>query len=429
MSQQALTKEQREAVGLLSIGTFLEYFDLMLYVHMAVLLNELFFPKYDPHATQLLTALAFCSTFVLRPLGALIFGWIGDHIGRRITVIITTTLMAASCFVMANLPTYAQIGVSAGWIVTICRMVQGISSMGEIIGAQIYLTEISKPPIQYPLVASIVMFSTLGTVAALGLASAVTSFGLDWRLAFWFGAGIAIVGIVARTTLRETPDFADAKRQLEKLFGERTNDYKDKLKISPIWREKVKLQTSISYFLIECMWPVTFYFVYLHCSNILKQNFNYTTQEVIHHNFIVAIVNLLSYIVLTYLSYKIYPLIITKIRVVIFWISLLFLPYLLDNINTAFQVMLIQSFFIIFRPDAFPSTSIFIKHFPILKRFTHTSWLFAMSRALMHVVTSFGLVYLIKSLGNAGLLIIMIPASIGFIIGVLYFSELEKRGQ
>jgi len=64
--QRSLTEEQRQAVGLLSVGTFLEYFDLMLYVHMALLLNELFFPKTDPHTASLLAVLAFCSTFVLR---------------------------------------------------------------------------------------------------------------------------------------------------------------------------------------------------------------------------------------------------------------------------------------------------------------------------------------------------------------------------
>ena len=70
---KSLNREQREAVGLLQIGTFLEYFDLMLYVHMAVLLNELFFPKTDPHTAALVTAFAFCSTYVLRPFGALFF--------------------------------------------------------------------------------------------------------------------------------------------------------------------------------------------------------------------------------------------------------------------------------------------------------------------------------------------------------------------
>ena len=85
----------------------------MLYVHMAVLLNELFFPKTDPFTASLLSAFAFCSTYLLRPFGALIFGYIGDNIGRKATVIITTLLMAFSCFTMARLPTYAQIGVTA----------------------------------------------------------------------------------------------------------------------------------------------------------------------------------------------------------------------------------------------------------------------------------------------------------------------------
>ena len=79
----------------------------MLYVHMAVLLNELFFPKTDPHTASLLSAFAFCSTWILRPLGALIFGFIGDNIGRKSTVIITTMIMAVSCIIMATIPTYA----------------------------------------------------------------------------------------------------------------------------------------------------------------------------------------------------------------------------------------------------------------------------------------------------------------------------------
>jgi len=103
----SLTKEQKEAIGILQIGTFLEYFDLMLYVHMAIVLNELFFPKTDPYTSKLIATAAFGSTFVFRPFGALVFGYIGDNIGRKPTVIITTVMMALSCTVMANLPTYA----------------------------------------------------------------------------------------------------------------------------------------------------------------------------------------------------------------------------------------------------------------------------------------------------------------------------------
>ncbi len=68
----SLSYEQREATGILQIGTFLEYFDLMLYVHMSVVLNELFFPKTDPHVESLISAIAFCTPFVFRPFGALI---------------------------------------------------------------------------------------------------------------------------------------------------------------------------------------------------------------------------------------------------------------------------------------------------------------------------------------------------------------------
>jgi MFS family permease len=243
-----LKREQKEAIGLLQIGTFLEYFDLMLYVHMAVLLNELFFPKTDPHTAALLSAFAFCSTFVFRPFGALIFGYIGDHIGRKTTVIITTMMMSTSCVIMANLPTYAQVGITATWILTICRIVQGLSSMGEIIGCQIYITEITKPPAQYPAVAFIGVASSIGAVAALGIASLVTTTGFNWRIAFWIGAGIAVVGSIARVRLRETPEFVDKKRQLQKEIEEAALDETAKeFKLSTMKRlveKKQKQKTS-----------------------------------------------------------------------------------------------------------------------------------------------------------------------------------------
>ena len=140
----SLKRSQKEAVGLLQIGTFLEYFDLMLYVHMAVILNDLFFPATDPTNAQLLSAFAFCSSFAFRPIGAYIFGKIGDTLGRKATVIITTSIMSITCLVMALLPTYDQIGIAAAWIVSVCRIAQGLSSMGEVIGAQVYLTEMVK---------------------------------------------------------------------------------------------------------------------------------------------------------------------------------------------------------------------------------------------------------------------------------------------
>jgi MHS family proline/betaine transporter-like MFS transporter len=96
--QTNITREQKKVIGLLSVGTFLEYFDLMLYLHMAVLLNDLFFPEVDPYIKPFLTAATFCTTYVFRPFGALLFGWIGDTYGRKITVILTTTIMSIFLF-------------------------------------------------------------------------------------------------------------------------------------------------------------------------------------------------------------------------------------------------------------------------------------------------------------------------------------------
>ena len=261
--EQKLTRQQKEAIGLLSIGTFLEYFDLMLYVHMAVLLNELFFPKTDPFTASLLSAFAFCSIFVFRPIGAIIFGYIGDNIGRKATIVITTFLMSISCVILASLPTYAEIGIAATWLITMCRLLQGMSSMGEIVGAEIYLTEITKPPLQYPVVMIIAIASILGGTFALAVASLSTSLGFNWRIAFWIGAGIALIGAVARTTLRETIDFADAKRKIKLSLNKNKIDT-SKLPDNQIYQEKTKNLTLLSLFFIQCGWPTCFYITYIH---------------------------------------------------------------------------------------------------------------------------------------------------------------------
>jgi MHS family proline/betaine transporter-like MFS transporter len=285
-----LSREQKEVVGLLQVGTFLEYFDLMLYIHMAVLLNELFFPQTDPTTAAFLAALAFCSTYVMRPIGALIFGWLGDNIGRRSTIIITTVMMSISCVLMANLPTYSQIGIAATWIVTICRMVQGMSSLGEIVGAQIYVTESIPRPKCYPAVAFVSVASTLGAMAALGVATLVTSLYMNWRLAFWIGAVIALVGAVARTRLRETPDFLEMKRkQMKEAIEELSKDSKGISKgtrSTASWKEPYKIKTLTSYFLIYCGWPLTFYLAYMYFNPMLKANFGYSSAQILfidHH--------------------------------------------------------------------------------------------------------------------------------------------------
>ncbi|QQV74906.1 Putative sialic acid transporter [Rickettsia tillamookensis] len=428
--QRSLNKEQKQAVGLLSIGTFLEYFDLMLYVHMAVLLNNLFFPEYDPFTFSLLTAFSFCSTYLLRPIGALIFGYIGDHFGRKIVVVLTTLLMAITCVIIGSMPTYAQIGITASWVLTICRIIQGMSATAEARGAELYLTENSSPPIQYPLVAIITVFSAVGTTVALGIASIFTNQNIyqhesSWRIAFFVGATIAFVGTIARTSLKEADAFSNKKNKLKLRLQE--NNIKLEEIDKDILDQKVPNATSIWYFFIQCARPPCFYFVYIYCGDILKRECGFTPNQIINQNFWVSIIDLLGIIGLAFISYKIHPFKILKVKLYLFFTSLIFFPIMLNYNPTPLYIFIFQCLAALFVFDHVPAAPIFYKYFPVFKRFTYTSMLSAIAKLFTYIITSFGLVYITNYLGYWGLFLIFIPVGITFFMGVTYFEKMEKN--
>jgi MFS family permease len=406
---KTLDASQKETMALLSIGTFLEYFDLMLYVHMAVLLNDLFFPKADPKTASIIAAFTFSSTYVMRPFGALIFGYIGDHVGRKPTVIITTTLMSMSCIIMANVPTYNELGITASWIMISCRVIQGLSTMGEVMGANIYVIEITKPPVQYPAVALMGVCGSIGGFASLGIATFATSYGFNWRMAFWAGALIAIIGMIARTKLRETPDFMNAK--LAKNKDTNING---------------SSKTALSLFFIECSWPVCFYFAYIYCGGVLKTSFDFSAEQVISNNFILSLIQTASFIAVALLSYRIYPLKILKVKLVIFLSFIIFCPYLLYSATSASQILFIQSFTVIFGFMGLPAMPIFYRHIPILKRFTYATFMYALSRAVIYVLTSFGLAYFSNYFGHWGILIVIMLIAAMYAYALYHFETIDK---
>lgn len=430
-----LTKNQREAVGLLSIGTFLEYFDLMLYVHMAIVLNELFFPATDPFTASLMTAFAFCSTFLLRPFGALIFGYIGDTVGRKTVVILTTMLMAVSSLIVAFLPTYAQIGITASWVITICRMVQSVAAAAEGTGAELYLTESSKPPLQYPLVSSVTVFASLGCTAALGIATIAMSENIfsipggmsSWRLAFLVGAGVALVGTIARTSLKEADEFSDKKKQLETRLNE--NKVVGKGLNGEFMKEKSPFRTSLAYFLIQCARPPGFYFTYIYCAELLKNECGYSLSEVVFDNFIVSIFDLFALTGLAILSYYFNPLKIIKSLLLLFFCTMIFFPIILSTVPVSEKgtwIIVFQCLSVVLIFDHNPATPIFYKYFPVFKRFTYTSLLTAFAKLATYSIASFGLVYATDLLGYWGIFTIFVPAGIGFYVSVNYFQKLEE---
>jgi hypothetical protein len=191
--------------------------------------------------------------------------------------------------------------------------------------------------------------------------------------------------------------------------------------------EKVNIKTSLSYFVIHSIWPTCFYFAYTHCGQILKNKFGLTAAEVIHQNLIVSTIHLISLITFTYLTYKIYPLKIFKSVLIIFSVLTLLSQYFSNYIQTPFQLLLVQILSTSLAPGAFLTAPIFFIHFPVFKRFTYSSFLYAISHSLIYIINSFGMVYLVEYFGNYGVLFLLAPVIIGSAFGVIHLENLEKK--
>lgn len=424
-----LRKEGKLPVALLSTGTFLEYFDLMLYVHMGVLLNELFYDTSDSRNLAILSALGITITFGVRPFGAYFFGKLGDYYGRKIVLWITTIMMFLACLTMFFLPTYAQIGFTATIIMTICRIAQSLSSVGEIISCDLYFMESSNPPIQYPLSGATDIFGALGGTVALGVASLVTMNGFNWRWAFLFGASIGIVGAVMRRTLLETKEFSSMVAQVKLIQEKFQLSYKEAKKIveKELERSVPTKKVFFALLTIQCVYPLYYYFSYIYCGDLFKSLFNYSSAEVIHNNFFLSLACLFRGIAIYWMSYYINPLKILKVELLISSILVLSLPYLLNNISEPYHLMTIQYLFIIFAIHGMPAFAIFYKYIPILTRFTKTGLSYSIGRGIMFGGTSFGLILLVDWVGNWGIFGLFAVTLFAYTIALFYFDKLEKE--
>ena len=427
----SLKRNEKEAIGLLSIGTFLEYFDMMLYIHMATLLNDLFFPATNPKVAMLLSAFAFCSSYVFRPFGALFFGYIGDNIGRTSTLIITTTMMALSCFIMAILPTYQEIGISASIIMIGCRILQSLAASGEVIAAEIYLSELLKPPSSYIIISILSEMCTLGGMFALFIAIVVLELHASWRIIFLLACTVAFVGTSARTRLKESIDFADMKRRVKKVIEDSASNGLGKVvnileKTNHIYQEKVDWKTSLAYFFIYSAGPLCFYITFIYGGELLKYTFNFPSEKIMFHNLKLTILSFISGVTLAMLSKYFHPLVLVKARAIGFLLLSPFLSIILPTTTNFHLFYCIQILSIIFYVGTIPAIPIFFLHFPIFKRFTYSSLMFSFSRAIMYLITSMGLAYLINCYPKTGILIATLPIMVSYFWGVQHFIKLDN---
>lgn len=204
----------KKIIAFSSIGNIVEYYDFALYGYLSPIISANFFPTTQKNHSILLTLSVYAIGFLARPLGGIILGHLGDKIGRKFALSLSITLMGISCFGIATLPTYSQIGVIAPITLIILRFIQGLCMGGEYSGSIVYGLE-QAPAEKKDVIGAI---TGISTIIGCFLAAIVTSFLFylnneesTWRLPFLIGSGIAFLGVYLRKNLPETPEFLKNK--------------------------------------------------------------------------------------------------------------------------------------------------------------------------------------------------------------------------
>jgi MHS family proline/betaine transporter-like MFS transporter len=209
------------------IGNVLEWYDFAVYGFFAPILAAKFFPAEDPRVSLLAAFGAFAVGFLMRPVGAAIFGHIGDRYGRARALLLSVAMMAVPTVLMGLLPTYDMIGIAASLSIVLLRMCQGIAVGGEFTSSIVFLAE-NAPARRRGFFASFAMFgATTGTMlgAAVGalLTSAMSADALaswGWRAAFVSGIVVAVVGVIVRRGMFDSPREATLASPVTTAFRE-----------------------------------------------------------------------------------------------------------------------------------------------------------------------------------------------------------------
>ncbi|HLO82416.1 MAG TPA: MFS transporter [Chitinophagaceae bacterium] len=220
------TKGIWKVIGASSVGTLIEWYDFYIFGSLATVIANQFFPKTNPTAALLSTLATFAAGFIVRPFGALVFGRLGDLIGRKYTFLLTLILMGGSTFAIGLVPSYESIGFAAPIIVLLLRLLQGLALGGEYGGAATYVAEHAPPDRRGYFTSWIQTTATLGLFVSLGVIL-LTRHSLDadqqksiakfndwgWRIPFLVSILLVIVSIYIRLKMKESPLFSRLKSE------------------------------------------------------------------------------------------------------------------------------------------------------------------------------------------------------------------------
>ena len=215
-----INKLDKKIIFTCFLASFLEIYDFAIFGFFAPVLHKNYLIFLDQSAATIVTYALFAVGFVFRPIGSLIFGYIGDVYGRKISLVTSVSIMGSASLVMFLLPPYSSIGISACYIIVLVRILQGISVGGEFTGALVFAVEHSKSNVG--LVAGIISAGgACGVLLANFVGKNIQNLALPdygWRFAFLIGFGLSIVGFFIRRKLTDTPVFQKKDSKKIPLF-------------------------------------------------------------------------------------------------------------------------------------------------------------------------------------------------------------------
>ena len=232
-----MSGEQKKVIFASSLGTVFEWYDFYLYGSLAAIIAKQFFSGLDSGSAFIFALLAFAAGFIVRPFGALVFGRLGDMIGRKYTFLVTIVIMGLSTFIVGLLPSYASIGVAAPVILIALRMLQGLALGGEYGGAATYVAEHAPHGKRGAYTSWIQTTATLGLflslLVILGVRTAIGEAAFadwGWRIPFIVSILLLGVSVYIRLSMHESPAFQKMKAEgktskapLSESFGEWKN--------------------------------------------------------------------------------------------------------------------------------------------------------------------------------------------------------------
>jgi MFS family permease len=418
-------------IGAAAAGTVIEWYDFYIFGSLATVLSGQFFPKDNPTAGFLSTLATFATGFIVRPFGALVFGRIGDLVGRKYAFLVTLILMGGSTAAIGLIPGYAQIGLLAPLLLLLLRLIQGLALGGEYGGAAIYVAE-HVPDARRGFYTSFIQITaTAGLFVSLGVILTVrTSLGeaafkdWGWRIPFLLSVLLVGLSLYIRLRLKESPLFT----RLKQSGKASTAPLKDSLGNKKNWKLMLLALFGATAGQGVVWYTGQFYALYF-LQNTLKVDF-------LTSNVVVAIALLCGapfFVVFGALSDRIGRkriMLAGNLLAVISYVPIYMAMHAVSKPPQALVLVLLIWIQVLFVTMVYgPIAALLVELFPGRIRYTSLSLPYHLGNGVFGGLTPLIGTAIVQASGNifAGLYYPMAVASITFIVGALFMPETRGR--